>query len=63
MLNSPIYKLRESCQQPEQLLFPRDAPLELNAAYYIHKRILSSLDRVRLGSHPCPNPARDLPHP
>lgn len=46
MLDSPIYKLRESAQRPEHLLFPRNSRLELNAFYYIIKRILPAVDRV-----------------
>eukprot|EP00966_Prymnesium_polylepis_P300201 6937551-Prymnesium_polylepis.1 len=46
MLDSPIYKLRESAQRPEHLLFPRGGRLELNAIYYIVKRILPAVDRV-----------------
>ena len=47
MLDSPIYKLRESAQRPEHLLYPRNGSrLELNAIYYIVKRILPAVDRV-----------------
>lgn len=45
-LDSPIYKLRESAQRPENLLFPRSGRLELNLIYYIIKRILPAVDRI-----------------
>ncbi|KAL3931148.1 MAG: hypothetical protein SGPRY_001247 [Prymnesium sp.] len=46
LLHSPLYKLRESAQRPEHLLFPRNGRLEVNAVYYIIKRILPAIDRI-----------------